>query len=468
MTDILKDKFRLAVFTTFLLMFAGICFFAILNLTGRTHVRFVEVKTANQALETVDQIIKFNFSAPVNKDSTQNFITITPQAEFSTAWSNNTLFLVFKENLSYSTTYKVLISGMKDRYAQSVEDYSYEFTTKKAQLAYIQKSISEEGDSLVISDADFGNKNTVFQSETIQRFAANSQYAAVVTEVKGENDIQIVKLSDKSRLDLGLENTLIQSIEFSPVRNEIAYTAQKIIVEGDSVFPQTEMKVLIYDIDSKITTEFKPLGSSNNILNIKYSRDGMNLLYKTVDSYYFYLPLNDPEAIVQLGRYLGDGGTNFANDKIVFVTFDPLQTFSSSQYLSVFNADRTIQNITDGSIPVFDPMYYYRSDNLVFSQKSRDLEMTPGLYKIVEMSEDGGVKDILTDDDHSLELPKISPDDRYVAIERYSEYDLLSFTDRRNFGFQSKPATAGLVIYDLQEKNLIDTGVLGIEAQWIR
>ncbi len=463
-----KDKFNLIMSFSIVVILILILIFVYLNLNTAPHVRFVEINGDQNSLGIKDQRVKVYFSGPMNKDSSAHYVTINPSANFSTSWSNNTLFIIFKGNLIASTDYQIKISkDMKDVYGKNLtEDFLYNFKTENLHLAYIQKN-SQSDQQIILADPDFQNPKVLFQTSNIKLFALNKDYLVVVTDSEGIDSLQFknLKTGEIKKFDLG--SVTIDRLDFSPVANQFIYLTQEIEKKDEYTQPSNQIDLNLYDIDSGTNKILNSDYLSIQIIDMKYSADGGSILFKSSDSYYYIIPIDNPSDKTVLERFLADGGFNKDSDKIIYIAYDPLSTYTKAQYLTVYTSDRKQKKLTNGDVPVLDPEYDFTDDDIIFAQEYKELPTTKGIYEIVKIDNKGNEKVLLKDEDRSLELPRISPDDRYIVIERYTKQNLLNFEDQRNYLFQTKPSSASLIVLDQKDKKLIDNNIIGIEAMWV-
>jgi len=474
-----KDRFILFVLLSVIVIILLIVLFIFLTNFVKPHISIVEINGDKQSASFTNQRLKIYFSRPMKKDTLKGsnkidnaLIQINPNANYTLTWVGNTLFIIFNDSLQSSTQYSVKISKeLKDLYDTSLnEDYTYLFKTKTPQIAYIEKTYASTKSNIVISDYNFENKKNLYSDDGIKFFGLNSLYLVTVIEKNKVDDISVINLSTNKVKKLELINVKINSLDLSQNTNKFVYTSQEVLVRDQYTVPKPGKysQVFIYNLENDESTIFNPKNTAQDVSEVKFSRDGKNIIYKAADSFYYLANIDKQDSYSSIGRFLAFGSFNKDESKIVFVNYDPLQTYTKDQFILEFSSDRTIKNLTNGDVPVLDPTYFNNDDKIIFSEKSKDLERTKGIYKIVLSDLKGNHQDIYHDNQRSLELPKISYDDRYIMLERYNELDLLNLDNQREFGSQNKPAFANLIIYDQKEDKLIDKNIIGIEGIWIK
>ncbi|MFW5703089.1 MAG: hypothetical protein ACOCXP_03965, partial [Candidatus Dojkabacteria bacterium] len=70
-------------------------------------------------------------------------------------------------------------------------------------------------------------------------------------------------------------------------------------------------------------------------------------------------------------------------------------------------------------------------------------------------------------DQFGFELPKVSPDNRYVLLEAYTKAALQDYSAQRAKGFQAKPENSSLRVYDLQKGEWLALELAGFNAAWL-
>ncbi len=467
-----NDKFNIIIFLTLLSLFFATVFFIYLNTFVTTHPTGFEVTGDINNADFTSQQAKIYFSRPMQKVNIKQLVDITPNINFNTVWSGNVLFIIFTESLNTNTTYQIKIDkSIKDSYGSSMaSNITYEFKTKLPQLAYIEKTYGKTEDKIVLTDVNLKNRKTLFEAhKTIKYFGLNKKFlVSIIKNNDNSDDISIVNLIDNVNKTLDLTNTVISGFDFSPTANEFVFISQEVELKDKYYLPKSNNTISIYNLDTNESTHFDPKNTAKDVIDVKYSRDGNFLLYKSSDSFFNLAEINNQDNFVSIGRYMASGNFNRNNTNILFINYDPLQTYSKSQFLVNFDADRNVNMLTDGEIPVLDPQYMNKQDKIIYAEKYMDLERTKGIYKIMSIDLNKNKIEVLSDKERSLELPKISPDDKYIAIERYNTLDLLNYKDTRNFGFQDKPAYSNLIVYDIDNKNIIDEGIIGVSAYWMR
>lgn len=467
---------KLKLFNKILLIFVAanvilVVLFIYLNSFTHPRVSNVTLKgdVTNAAIK--GQQIRIEFNRPIKRENISEFISLSPQVEVRTIWSGNSLIVIPSKSLNSETEYTLKISkDIQDVYGENfIDNYSFKFTTQKAKFAVIEKDFRENKELLSIYNSDLTDREIIVRRENIKFYGINQNFAVIVTEENFQSNIEVINLLTGNINDLNLTNVRINAFAFSnsPNKNEFAYTKQNIEITEDFFIPLNESKVYIYSLSSGTEREFNPSNTAFDVTELKYSNDGNSLIYKTSDSFYNIADTASQNDFSSVGRFLAMGNFSSGDDSIVFLSYDPLSSGISTQYITIFNSDRTQKSIFNNNIPVLDPQFKNLSREIIYAELHKELITTKGIFKIMKSDLEGNRQEIIKSDIFSLELPKLSPDDRFIAIEQYSEIGLKNFSNSRNMGFQNKPGSANIIIFDTLNNELINKNIIGTDVQWL-
>lgn len=466
-----KNKFNKIVTISFTVIAIFIIALIGLNTFSLPHVVDVSIIGGKDSAHIKNQQIKITFNRPILKESIEKYITTQPSFDFRPLWSANSLLLIPSQSLDSNTTYTLTFSGeITDIYNEKLEhDYVYTFRTNSPELALIEKNVNTNQNTISVFDANLNKKEELFSGNNIKFYGINTNYLVVVSEENFANKVTVINRVSKEVRSLDFQNIRIGSFTFSPspYKNEFAYTKQTIEVKSHYYIPKEEAKIYIYNLDDNSEKIFNPNNTANDVVSLKYSQDGNSLLYKSGDSFFHLAETSNIDNYTSLGRFLAEGNFNYDSTMIAFLAFDPLNVYTTNQYITVFDSERNTKDFQNDNVPVLDPRFLNRSNKIIFSEQTKELPSTKGIYKLVSFDMDGNKEEILESEDYSLELPVISPDDRYIAIEQYTEIQLTDFNNSRSMGFQNKPNLSTIIIYDTIEKRVINNGIIGIDAKWI-
>lgn len=464
------SKYQKLVSASILLLIVLIITFIIMNTYVHPRVLKVVVNGGQSSASLRNQQIRIDFNRPMKKDNIKQYISINPEIGFRDLWSANTLVLIPDTTLDSQTEYSINIKKeIEDIYNETfTDDYSYTFKTEIPQFAVVEKSFGTSTNVIAIYNADFTDRVELIKRDNIKFYGINANFLVIVTEDNYSNNIEILNRKTNEIKSFNLENARIATFDMSnsTSRNEFAYTKQSIEVKETYYVPTSLTKVYVYSIDSQSETIFNPENTAEEIISLKYSNDGSSLLYKNNESFYNLAETSSESEYTSLGRFLSEGNFSKDNSSIVFVNYDPLNTYTLPQFLTVFNADRVTINIDNKNVPVLDPQFKNKTDQIVYAEKYKELEATKGIYKIMQIDLEGNKSEIISSK-YSLELPKLSADDRYIAMEQYTEINLKDFSNNRNFGFQNKPPYSSIVIFDTVQNKIFDSTLIGIDVKWL-
>ncbi len=433
----------------------------------------IQLEGKSDQANFINQKIIIEFNTPMNSESVAANLSITPSTEFELFWSQTSLNVSFKKVLSASTKYSLKISkDAKDIYNDKIDkDFTFDFTTKDDLLAYIERSDDStvKNSKIILTDTQFSFKNQLFTGADIDFFELNSDYLVVVQNpTNSYSTLTLKNLNTLTEEKIEIGQSRITFLDLSPTENKFIYIIQNVFIQNKTVIPKLASEIFLFDASNKKSQKIDNPETAADVLQAFFSPDGKGLVIKGSDSGYFFQSLMDNTAL-DLGKHLDVRGFNSQKNKIMFIDA-PFQSASAAfPSISTVDGKGTIENVTDGTNYAIDPQFFYSSEKIVFSEKVQELEGTKGLFaiKTYDLPTDEK-KDIYFNSQYSSELPTLSYDDKYVIFEKYSQKDLSSFEGLRNFSFQSKPYNANLVIIDLTTLEVIDKGIRGVNAVWVR
>lgn len=459
------DRFTKLIISVVIGLLILIVIFVYLGSSVSNHVRIITVTGGQENAEIVGTKIVVRFSRPVVKDNINDYLQMTPDTPFTSNFLQNDLQIIFKTNLNSGTDYKLVINkDIKDIYGQPMQnDKEFTFKTRVQTITYLKKS--SDGDQVVRSNQDFTNQKTLFQSKTIKDFSITKTYLGVIVVNEDKTQNLIIKnLINNIETNFDLKDQTVLSIDINA--NEALFVLQRVEKQQDYIIPQGNPSVNIYNIDTKEVKLFTPNETAMNVLVAEFSPDGGSILCRTYDSYYYIANKNGTETPIVIGRFQTTGGFNSNLNKIIFTEFDPLQAFTSFPFITVFNSNRELNSITNGETFVIDPKFHNKNDEIVYSEKYKDLGSGVAYFRVVSQDEKGVVLKLLEDENFSLELPQLSFDDKILIAERYTEEDLTDFDNQRDFLNFRKPIFGDLVTYDIENGKSLGVCENCIEAHF--
>lgn len=457
----MTKNFRKILFTAFTFLTVFILVFAFLNFGLKTKIKEITVNGGTQSAEINNQIINIKFSHPANKKYIENHITVDPVSPFLLNWTDSkSLQVKFRESLNTNTDYNL---NIKSDNKNLNEDFNFKFKTKTLKLIYIEKSEGETVNRIVQTDENFEKKEVLFEKENIVLFSKNKNFLSLVTRNPNRtNNLFLIDLKTRESKQIDLPASLISSISMSPVKDEFLFTRSDALQKGNDVIPSQEYSLNIYNIKKK---EYKKINPENTAIYIReayYSPDGTAILYQTDANLYYLVDTESYSKLVAVGKHDSSGGFNSEKNKILF---NDLSGFNPSIF--IYNTNRQIQNLELEKVYPVDPSFLNNFDDVIYSQKI-DLENPASFLYEIKRTDilKKQSKSVLKQEGKSLENAKISPDDKYLVIERFDTKRQINPKDFRVTGFQLKPGNAELIIYDLKNEKVIDKAVRGINAVW--
>ncbi len=448
---------------------------AIMGLLSYTRrpVIWVVSSESSQYLPQTGAVIRLSANHPLDRRSVESALTFEPELEFRVSWSVDTMQIKFAENLNSNSVYKLTIStAAQDIYGQALAaPYIFEFRSSPAGFAYLEPNAREgTADRIVlVSDVQENKTKALFEQSKIVEFDINDQHLAVIYEDSNmESHLYIAALGEASAgwlVESGIQDLHLSKLSLSPLEDQLAFLGQRVELVQNVPVPQNQNRVYLYDISRRYLREVGPAG----VIDLGYTPDGSAIWLRGNGPDHYLLDLSQPEAeLVELGDHFGMGGFSQNREKVVFVDFEPYTDDASYPYINVMDKDRSLNAITSGDNFVVDPQFFFDSSNIIFSARSSELEGTRGLFSILVVNESAQIIHTISYPGYSLELPRVSWDDRYILIERYDSEMLRDYNGMRDFIFQTKPYKAELMIYDMLNESFLSYTYSGRDAVWLR
>jgi len=391
-------------------------------------------------------VITLNFSAPLLPDQqVDQYITVQPSAVFSANHTGSQITVVFQQNLSADSEYRVTVNaGLKDTRGVAGERvYVTDFNTEPARFTYLKRNYdcNKKSNSEICNDQiverQIGSNNEVVLSEAehIKTFDRNRDWLVVLRAENEETDVlYAVNLKTKETVRVpifGYEK--VDKLSISPTSSVVAFTTTQL--KGSFT-----VKLSAYMLDQARFYEIKPPGDDNGVSYFAFSNDGNSLLYEDFNQSYFVTnPLTPNYTPVLLGSYSQSGSFNFNDSKIIFqkgavqnVVYDSKTQETRSIYLSD-SVTKLAFASTSNDIFAIEFIYgttSYTTKIIKYQNESEDFYRPNN-----EMNIDGFVS---------------SPDDEHMLIE-VSPIKTTYDTDKLYSGY-SRPKNGQLVLYDTKSK----------------
>jgi hypothetical protein len=472
MTD---QKFNQLTIIIFSILLTVIVIFGFLSSTTEPHVRSIGLVGETNNADFINQKFEVFFNRPIQTSEgntpidTKKFINIEPQIEYNFTWVNNNLLIIPKQNLQSDTRYKLsILKGLSDIYSEVIpNDYILEFKTKEQLFVYQEKNYPGSNDKIIRRNVSGSFSEVLLEEENIKSFSVNANHLVAVLTKDKLDSIVLVNLKNKQTKQIDFQSSTIHKVDVSNSSNNFLYIYQDVKFNQNFLEPLTYNLVKIYNIDSSETFDFNPAKSNSDILDAQFSPDGLTILYRASDSNYFLSSAETEDAPIGIARFTGTGGFNQDGTKVVFSNYDPLETYSIFPFVVIFNSDRESFNLTKGDKYVIDPVFFNTTNDVVYSERFEELLGSQGFFQIIKSDLEGNKELLFQDETRSLELPKLSLDDKYLITEAYTEVNLLDYLNQRSFINQRKPFTADLIIIDTETKQKFIEIKNGINAIWL-
>lgn len=460
------SRFQKALGLVVVLMSLVVVLLVLLNLNVTFHVRELKLEGSLENAEIVGQRIELKFNRPLAQQSDwSEIVSVTPEVPFRTALQNSSLFIFFDNNLSSGTEYTISVDqSISDVYSESLrEDYQTSFTTRSLEF------YSLSSNKILKWDLETGEAQEIYSSEQeILDYDIADNYVATVEVVT--DDISTLKLQNlndataKSLSDSDTESAY--AVQFVPKRNQLFFLKEKIkYVEGYAV-SDGGRGLFVYDLSSGATVQLEPDLGIEDIDEFEVAPDGRALLVRdSLNASYYLLDTNNLDSNIPLGRYIGTGGISPDNSQVLFSKLDPLGD-EVNPYLVKVDSEKKETMVSSPGEYSIDPDYFNLTDSIAFSQVYKPVDGTRGLYEVILQSPDLENFTYFKVEGESLELPKVSPDDKFLVVENYTVEQLLDYSNLRVFGFQAKPKNAKLLVYNILEEELVLEIEGGVHAVW--
>jgi hypothetical protein len=465
----MSDKsFKKFVTIVFSILLASIVVLGFLVNVQTTHISRFIVEGGNKTADIKDQKLQFKFNTPVSKVDSKIKIKVQRNNEIENIETKEfvigeSVYVFFKNNLSYDSDYKIELSGLRDIFQKEISNVNVEFKTISAGFYYME--MSEKVDKIMKYELNSKQSESIFESENIQNYVFNSQYMTVVIESDDYSKLLILNLKNGRQIkELKFDFQQIGKIDMTQKGNRILFTLQDYEFQDDFVIPTTGFVPYYYDVDNQVMNKFEYGNIEFDISEVIISPDSNFVLFEDNTEGFYLIDLNDADAGIGLGRFISTGGFSYDTEKIVFLSFEP-ENMEKDIFVTYYDIKTGLKTLTDGKYEVIDPKFFNNSDNVIYS-KEKDVFESRGIYEIVKSDLSGNEEAVFDEKDVSLEYPRLSYDDRYVVIEKYALEDLLEYNFNRSSGYLTKPERAELVVYDLIEKKLVSEEISGIEAKW--
>jgi hypothetical protein len=441
-----------------LLLLAGLLAF----IANAGSTRLVDFSLKGQDLSRVEpyyQSFSWEFSRPLAaemRSKLPELIKFEPSLPGNFRLVEDTILFTPSQSLIYSTSYKITLSNeLQDLYNHKLsQDYVFEFKTKNLQLAYTRPAT--DGSDLMLAEFGEGEpaQTAVLSGRNIKEYAGFQDKLAIVVQ-----DFD----SEPSRLyqfDLGSGNLAevllptrlnISSVDFDR-RGRLLFLGA--IPDADFAdipneqIPEVLTKPYIYDLETQQLSELTALKNYyNDISEMRPLPDGNSVLLQNYNYDFMIVSLLNGETSL-LGKFNDYGDASLDGKKLGVleinfgqVNFVPQAKVYTSNGFAYESGPKQYAK---------DPHLSSRGDLFAYAARQKELAFAEGLFKlkVVDLSSKPQSVADISQSGASLELPRFSPDVKYIAAESISEAKLNDLQrDVRRFFNPGRPTAAEIVIY---------------------
>ena len=501
----MKIKFESILIFSIGVLVLAIATLSYLNLTTKLKVKSTNLNQIN--LENVDVALdyfEFTFNTPIQSKSLIDSISILPETEFSYELDKDTLKIIPRNKLLPDSTYTLLVNtSLKDIYNRSLEEsYTIDFITRSYNIVYLQKNFPNSNDKIFSYNLKDKTNTLLYENIQILDFIKNKEYLAIIhTDPTIPPQLSIYNLNTGEEILVEEGKEQFYSYHFDS-NNNLYYSA--IDFRNSFGSEPTFAKLFKYNLDSQNKTEIEvnttayediffqssedSQDSNQNLQNLgstyadfsltDFHLSNNQLLVKNNVYSFYYLYNLRFNTLSQLGTYFNAFGLNYDVSKALF----GIVNGNNIETLVYDIASSTDIPILENLFTV-DSTFFNNSNSVAVSSNYLD-ELSRGIYEIVVLdyvqedlnsdvqrsitSGEYEIVDIINKQDYSLELVQPSFDDNYLLMEAYKIEDLRTLEDTilSPLVRPQRPNTSNILIYDLNTKDLVDTGLKGIEVIW--
>lgn len=422
---------------------------------------------------TRTQVI-LSFNRVMNRDSVEKNFSIQPQVSGNFAWSGKKMIFTPKTSLNYGTEYKVFLSYAKDSEGNAMNSFNTKFSTKPNALYYLSGN-AREINYLKRYDLATTTSATVIDKK-IQTYsiAPDNLHIAYSIQDGSQSKVFVRDLENNKDSEILLPNNIIkenyEGFDIGKLvfdKYYIGILAQPININNEGF--NGGRLILLYDLSTTEIKLFDPKDKINDSDTIIFTPDHENVLYKNSSENYAYSPIKGGEPTI-IGKYPSANGFNYKQDKLLVTDFSI--TNLGTQSVDYLDDKRQLQPVSITSGLSLDPQFANLSDTIVYAQSMdtfKDLDVF-GLVKYDLATDKSQI--IYFDKDYSSDIPIWSPDDTFLAFERYDQDSLLDLYNNLNSDegprivFNSLKPHYGEICYINLNNNKILIAEKGREIRW--
>jgi len=468
----------------------------------RTHLEILEasVQEGEQEVPTQTQIT-FLFNRPIDAKSIESHFILNPPVEGYYSAVGRRFAFTPKYGFIYETLYTLTLQKeAKDLLGREMSaGFETRFSTKKRYLAYLSSQEGEKGRVYRIHPGGQEKWPMTEPEEVVKVFAVspdgkNLAYAISTSDPLRPDKLYLKNLETGKKNEISLPGPLdLSAPQFSPDGNLLGFigaTVEDGTIRSDwavylANLGEPSLRAVKFDfsqqVDQSTSSALLSETLKRAILSVHlkretftFSPDGGALVLRDKNGD-FSLVTPTQDSLTGLGPYLEVGNFNATGDKIAFVDLNPADPELKGKIL-IHSATGAAQEISDPSLDNMDPRFAHRSPTKMVYAAGIKVSDTVRLYhlELVDLmdknpqsqGEIGPTPTALTkSSDHSDEHPVWSPDDQWIAFERFSQEEL----ERVSTSPLSKEAHRGGEIWVIKAdgSQLHSLGARGTNLVWI-
>jgi len=482
-------SFKTLLLFNVVILIVGIVIILIIDSHSGFLIKNISLLGETNSAEVYQQEINITFNKPIGKNFTTEKIKIAPDVKYKVDLLGNNVKVVFLENLNYSTEYIIDLSKVEDIFGNNLEKNTiFKFLTKEMFLSFVRYNAEIQEDSVVLLNLNTQKEEEIFRGKEIKLLSANNKFI-VFTYKEDKNsrlneNIKIFNIATKNLETVKLNNFRVRKLTIDPNNSKILLIAQKIELQNingkEIVVPSKDSPLQnLYELDIQ-TKKLKLLNifeSEASILDVWFMPSGNSILIKANAIFnpgYYYIYNLSTKNLQPLNAFLSLNSINSAQNKIVGINYNNLETYSSDTHIEIIDTNLDVTTTyLDSSVS--DPIFKNKNDSIIFSKNYKNIETIRGPFEIIELQTNGDLIPILLLENYSLENPIISYDDSILVIEKFSIDSILNLfstseqtRENRDFIYHIKPGIADLIIFDMKEKNIIKELKNSFSAVFIR
>lgn len=439
----------------------------LLNLQTAFSVRgFNIINKVEEKADIYSQTFAIFFNRPIAAGQDLNkLITIEPAQQLYFSNIGDELLIQTSQVLQADTAYKLKINNqILDIFNQPLgTDFQTEFQTRPLDLYYVTNIDGKS--QLTREHIDSQSREAIFTTQRLAQYRVSKDMVAVIDQQSFDEQIlKFVDLADKSVVTPLPAKYSVYDFQFVPNQNLAYFTARAAEQTDEYGVVYSTRKLYLLDLTDNSFVLVNTPSAIEDIEDLIISPDGEALLYRdTGESVYYLMDVTDPENPVSIGKYVATSGFNYTSQQLLFTGADFISSTGEPFTLSV-DSERNETIIQDDTIGNIDPAWAHTSNAVVLAKRYDILENTKGLFQL-ELIVEGRVVSKFIKDRESVELPQVSPDDRYIAAESYTQTQLENLENLRSVGYQAKPGSGKLLIINASTWQ-VEREIEAINALW--